>query len=81
VFNKRALCVEESAHILFDESNSFVEHDVQDEEFELGLIRKDASFPQNSMVENVKSPEGETRVGSENLKGGQERLSTAPPTQ
>jgi len=44
VFNKRTLCVEESVHVLFNESNSLVEHDVQDEEFELGLVRKDSSL-------------------------------------
>jgi len=27
VFNKRTLCVEESVHVLFDESNSLVEND------------------------------------------------------
>ena len=70
MFNKRTLCVEKSVHVLFDESNSLVEHDVQDEEFKLGLVRKYSSLTQNSMVENGKSPEGETRVGSENLEGG-----------
>ena len=32
VFNKRILCAEESVHILFDESNSLSENDVQDED-------------------------------------------------
>jgi len=41
VFNKRTLCVEESLHVLFDESNSLSEDDVQDEDFELGLWKKD----------------------------------------
>jgi len=41
VFNKRTLCVEESVHVLFDESNSLSEKDVQDEDFELGLCKKD----------------------------------------
>ena len=41
VFNKRTLCVEESVHMLFDETNSLVENDAQDEEYELGLARKD----------------------------------------
>jgi len=41
VFNKRTLCVEESVHVLFDESNSLSENDVQDEDFQLGLTRKD----------------------------------------
>ena len=41
VFNKRTLCVEESVHVLFDESNSLVENDAQDEDFELGLPKKD----------------------------------------
>ena len=41
VFNKRTLCVEESVNVLFDESNSLSENDVQDEDFELGLTKKD----------------------------------------
>ena len=28
-------------HVLFDESNSLSENDVQDEDFELGLTKKD----------------------------------------
>jgi len=32
---------EESVHVLFDESNSLVENDAQDEDFELGLAKKD----------------------------------------
>ena len=31
----------ESVHVLFDESNSFSENNVQDEDFELGLTKKD----------------------------------------
>ena len=38
---KKPLCVEESVHVLFDESNSLSENDVQDEDFELGLTKKD----------------------------------------
>jgi len=34
-------CVEESVHVLFDETNSLIENDAQDEEFKLGLARKD----------------------------------------
>ena len=41
MFKKRTLCVEESVHVLFDESNSLSENDVQDEDFELGLTKKD----------------------------------------
>ena len=40
VFNKRTLCVEESVHVLFDETNSSTEHDTQDEEFELCLEKR-----------------------------------------
>jgi len=43
VFNKRTLCIEESVHVLFDESNSLVEIEAQDEDFELGLAKKDFS--------------------------------------
>jgi len=56
---------------LFDETNSMIEHDMQDEEFELGLVRKDLTLTQNSMVDNGKSPEGETSPGSGNMKRGQ----------
>jgi len=41
VFNKRTLCVKESVHVLFDDSNSLSENDAQDEDFELGLTKKD----------------------------------------
>jgi len=39
-FNKRTLCVEESVHMLFDEINSLVEIDANDDDFELGLAKK-----------------------------------------
>jgi len=41
MFNKQTLCVEESVHVLFDETNSLVEIDAQDDNFELGLTKKD----------------------------------------
>ena len=48
VFNKRTICVEESVHVLLDETNSLIENDVQDEDFDLGLARKD----NGKMLEN-----------------------------
>ena len=45
---------------------------MQDEEFELGFVRKDLTLTRNSMVDNGKSPEGETSPGFENMKSGQE---------
>ena len=39
--SKQILCVEESVLVLFDETNSLIENDAQDEEFVLGLARKD----------------------------------------
>ena len=48
VFNKRTICVEESVHVLFNEINSLIENDVQDEDFDLGLARKD----NGKMLEN-----------------------------
>jgi len=38
--SKKILCVEESVHVLFDESNSLVQNDAQDEDVELGLTKK-----------------------------------------
>ena len=40
VFNKRTLYIEESVHVLFDETNSLVEIDAYDDDFELGLAKK-----------------------------------------
>jgi len=55
VFNKRTLCVEESVHVLFDESNSLVENDAHDEDFKLGLAKKDLL---STHEENKNSQEG-----------------------
>ena len=57
-------------YVLFDETNSMIEHDMRDEEFELGLVRKDLTLTENSMVDNGKSPEGETSPGFGNMEGG-----------
>ena len=57
--------------ISFDETNPLIEHDIQDEEFKNGLVRKDLSLTQNSMVDKGKSPEGEISPGSGNIEGGQ----------
>jgi len=58
-------------HVLFDKTNSLIKHDAQDEEFELGLIRKDFSLTQSSMVDNGKALEGEPSPESSNVEGEQ----------
>ena len=67
VFNKRTLCVEESVHVLFDETNSLSENDAQEEDLELGLVRKDLLLTR----ENGKSPEDGSGPGTVSLEGGQ----------
>jgi len=69
VFNKRTLCVEESVHVLFDETNSLFNSDAQDEEYELGLVRRHLLLTQNSMHEKSKSPKGEPSPGADILEG------------
>ena len=71
VFNRRTLCVKESVYALFDETNSVIEHDTQDKEFELGLMRKLLSLTQSSIVDKGKAPEGEPSPSTDNLEGGQ----------
>ena len=71
MFNKQTLFVEESVHLLFDETNSLIEHDTQDEEFEHGLVRKDLSVTQSSMLDNGKVLESEPSPGSNNMEGKQ----------
>jgi len=60
-----------NVHVSFDETNPLIEHDIQDEEFKNGLVRKDRSLIQSSMVDNGKSPEGETSPESGNMEGRQ----------
>jgi len=60
-----------NVQVSFDETNPLIEHDIHDEEFKNGLVRKDLSLTQNSMVDNGKSLEGGTTPGSGNMKGGQ----------
>jgi len=48
-----------------------IEHDTQDEEFKLGLVRKDFLLTQRSMVDNNKTPEGKPNPESDNVEGGQ----------
>ena len=42
--SKQNLCVEKSVHVLIDETNSLIENDAQDKEFELNLARKDLAL-------------------------------------
>jgi len=65
------LCVEESVHVLFDEANSLVKNDAQDEEHELGLAKRDLLSTQNSMHERGKALDGEPSPGANTLEGGQ----------
>ena len=58
-------------HVLFDETNSLIEHDTQNEEFELGLIRKDFSLTQSSMVDNGKASGGQPSPESSNVESEQ----------
>ena len=44
-------------HVLFDESNSLSENDIQDENFELGLIKKDC-LPNHEQGKNPKEGSG-----------------------
>ena len=62
-----------NVHVSFDETNPLIKHDIQDEEFKNGLVRKDLSLTQNSMVGNGKSPKVETSPRSENM--GREQTS------
>ena len=57
VFNKRTSCVEESVHVLFDEFNSLVLNNIQEEDFELGLPKKDL-FPFMKKVRIFKRDQG-----------------------
>ena len=76
MFKKRTLCVEESVHLLFDESNSLSENDVQDEDFELGLTKKDCLPNQ----EKGKNPQEESGTGPDSKaeRQGSEQTGRTP---
>jgi len=56
-------------HVLFDKTNSLIEHDTHDEEFKLGRVRKDLLLTQSSMIHNSKALEGEPSPGSDGVQG------------
>jgi len=61
-----------------------VEHDTQEVEFELGLVRNDLSLAQSSIVDKGKTPEGEPSPRTDNLECRQEanaELEWNRPTQ
>jgi len=72
VFSKRTLCVEKSVHVLYDKTNSLVENDAQDEEFELGLTIKDILL----MHEKGECLEDRSGPGANLLEGGQGLVQT-----
>jgi len=65
VFDKRTLCVKESVYVLF--TNSLTENDAQEDDYELGLARKDLLLTH----EKGKSPEYGSGHGAVSLEGGQ----------
>ena len=54
-------------HVLFGETNSLVEIDAQDDDFELGLAKKDLLLTH----EEGKNPENGSTPGNVSVKGGQ----------
>jgi len=66
VFNKRTLCVEESVHVLFDKTNSLVEIDAQDDDFELDLAKKNLLLTHDE----GKYPKDGSGPGAVSLKSG-----------
>ena len=83
VFNKRTLCVEESVHVPFDETNSLVEIDAQDDDFELGLAKKDllltheeGKYPEKGLgpgTVSVESGQGLNQIGGSTVESSLEQ--------
>jgi len=76
VFNKRTLCIDESVDVLFDEFNSLIEDDAQDNDFEWGLARKDFLPTQE---ESKNSQEG-SGTGPDSKTEGQDSEQTGGTT-
>jgi len=69
--SKRILCVEESVHVLFDESNSLVENDAQVEDVGLGLAKRDL-FLTHEEGKNPQVGSGTEPVSKEEGQGFQQ---------
>ena len=69
VLNKRTLCVEESVHVLFDETNSLAENNAQEDDFELGLAKKDLLPNQGLNGKNSEDGSGPGAVSGEDRQG------------
>jgi len=76
VFNKRTLCVEESVHVLLDESNPLVENDAHYEDFELGLAKKDL-LPTHEESKNFQEGSRTVPVSKEGEEGDKQAGGTA----
>ncbi|XP_021732310.1 uncharacterized protein LOC110699127 [Chenopodium quinoa] len=78
VYNKRTLFVEESVHIIFDETEHLVDVQDCDDDFEIGLVRKqnpeeEPASQQKQQVEiaEVTNPEANAEPEMENAPGTQ----------
>ncbi|XP_021759157.1 uncharacterized protein LOC110724067 [Chenopodium quinoa] len=76
VYNKRTMCVEESVHIIFDETEHLVDVHDCDDDFEIGLVRKqnldeEPASQQKQQVEiaEVTNPEANAEPEMENAPG------------
>ena len=63
-------------HVLFDESNSLVENDAQDEDFELGLAKKDL-LPTHEEGKDSPKGSGTGLVSKEEGQGDKQTEGTA----
>jgi len=76
VFNKKTLCVEKSVHVLFDKSNSLIKNDAQDEDYELGLAKKDL-LATHEESKNSQEGSGTGSVSKEGEQGDKKAGGTA----
>ena len=79
VFNKRTLCVEESVHVLFDESNSLNENDAQEEDFDLGLVRKETLSLEAQGKNTLEQTDSEAAPENSRLSNSQTGGNTPEP--
>jgi len=75
VFNKRTSSVEERVYVLFDESNSLIENCAQNEDFKLGLAKKDC-LPTHEESKNFQEGSGTGPVSKAERQGSEQTVGT-----
>ncbi|XP_021734165.1 uncharacterized protein LOC110700891 [Chenopodium quinoa] len=81
VYNKRTMCVDESVHIIFDETDYVIDVQDDDDDFEIGLVRRHDPDEEStaSMKQQDKNPTAENQTATKTEVPQEEHLEPDNP--